>query len=498
MHAKSCYVPRATIALIFLCSPLLAAEDLAPELIDPFHAARWPATLPRQLAAEALPVTIDLNALRTLAPGEQIVFHPPAAPPITAAVEQIDHRSPLSWSLKGRLEGDADGFFILCVEDDAAAGLIQSTADGKLYQLSYVGAGVHEFAPVEAFTIPDCKTSGQAPAAISPPHKPSQPPTASAPRGGCEPPAPIGDVVIWYTPAARAAAGGTNAMNAQCQLAVDTANQTYVASLVTNRLKLVFRDEIAYTESGDVETDRNRLKGTSDGFMDFVHADRDFFGADFVSLFVESPDACGIAYCTPDGSDEGFCVVHRPCASSNFSFAHEIGHLQGCAHNREDAGSGCNEFCYSYGHRFFGNSGTGWRTVMSYDTDPSQFTRVGIWSNPDVSFDGRPCGVFNQCDGFPLQDRFNALTVAVTASDRELWRNSRYDVWVESGAPSPWRGTFADPYATVQDGVDAIIDGVVPLLQPELHMKAATYAESLTISKRMTITVCGGIARIGG
>ncbi|MFN8549148.1 MAG: zinc-dependent metalloprotease family protein [Candidatus Eisenbacteria bacterium] len=71
---------------------------------------------------------------------------------------------------------------------------------------------------------------------------------------------------------------------------------------------------------------------------------------DFVALFADSDaGGCGIAFCLPSGAPEGFAQVvdWTPCVEIP-GFAHEIGHLQGCAHNKEDAGSGCNNNCYSF------------------------------------------------------------------------------------------------------------------------------------------------------
>ncbi len=487
-----CRIPglQAIAALCVLAFPSWSRAQVR----SPLQATSWPlAPAPRAISPAALPVTVDFDALRKSSAGDELSFQY-AGDRLTAIVERTITRSPTSWSITCRVESDPDGFVILCVEEDALAGLIQSSKTGKLYRISYIAEGVHEFTPVGPIPIPDCKTvdGGPAPRAGSN----GQTPPPSAVEGGCLAPPTNGDVMIYYTPAARAEAGGVNAMNAQCQLAVDTANQTYVDSVISDQLTLVFRGEIAYIDSGVLETDRDRLKGTSDGFMDFVHADRDYYGADFVSLFVRDSDACGIAYCTPSGPEEGFCVVDSECASTNFSFAHEIGHLQGCAHNREDAGSGCNQDCYSFGHRFFGNSGSGWRTVMSYNNDTGDFTRIGRWSNPDIFFDGQPCGIWTgNCDD---DNRFNAATVSGTAPNRETWRNPKFDVWVERFAPAPYTGTFFDPFPTVQAGVDAVFAGGDSPVPPVLHLKAQTYPETLTLSRRMTITACGGVAAIGG
>lgn len=502
------------IARILALAVCLGSTDVFPSrAAELFLPASWPALSPRPLAPSAQPVLIDLATLAATEIGERLsVDLGPELGRVEAVVESITRRSPVSFSLRGRFEAEPDGFVLLAVEGEAAAGLIQlpvshprapETAIG--YVVQYVASGVHELSTIEPVTIDECKTSevgtGAPPVPgeeTLPPVAPSPtPPPGPLPTGSCPDPGPNGDVMIYYTPAARAEAGGTDAMNAQCQLAVDTANLTYIDSQITNRLTLIFRGEIAYTESGSSETDRNRLKSTSDGIMDQVHADRDFYGGDFVSLFLKQADsdACGIAYCTPSGAAEGFCTVTWSCASGNFSFAHELGHLQGCAHNRADAGSGCNEYCFSYGHRFFGNSGSGWRTVMSYDTDPGSYTRIGIWSNPGVSFDGQPCGVWTgSCTS---QSAFNAATVTSTAPDRESWRSSRFEVWVDRFGSGTPRGSYQAPFTTVAAGVAAVFSGGATPAQPLLRIKSAAYGEALVLSKAMRVEACGGLVSIG-
>ncbi|MBK8233860.1 MAG: hypothetical protein IPK72_25610 [Candidatus Eisenbacteria bacterium] len=495
-------------ALAFCLGSTEALPSRAAELFLP---ASWPAASPRPLPPSAQPVLLDLATVAATEIGERITLElGPELGRVETVVESITRRSPTSFSLHGRFESQPDGFVLLALEGEAAAGLIQvpvahprspETAIG--YVVQYVADGVHELSPIEPIAMDECKTSEGTPGAPTSEEEERRapvvptPPPGPLPAGTCADPGPHGDVMIYYTPAARAEAGGTDAMNAQCQLAVDTANLTYVDSQITNRLTLIFRGEIAYTESGSSETDRNRLKSTSDGIMDQVHADRDFYGGDFVSLFLKqtNSDACGIAYCTPSGASEGFCTVTWSCASGNFSFAHELGHLQGCAHNRADAGSGCNEYCFSYGHRFFGNSGSGWRTVMSYDTDPSAHTRIGIWSNPGVSFDGQPCGVWTgSCTS---QSAFNAATVTSTAPDREAWRSSRFEVWVDRFGSGTPRGTYQAPFTTVAAGVAAVFSGGPTPAQPLLRIKSAAYGEALVLSKAMRVEACGGVVSIG-
>ncbi|MBW7906141.1 MAG: M12 family metallo-peptidase [Phycisphaerae bacterium] len=474
-----------------------------------FSLAAWP----QQIAGKApsageTPVLVHQELLAVAEPGLKLSLG--VAPHrFDGTVTNVEVRL-TGQSVFGAIDDDPAGFFILTSEGDVTLGVLQSARVGRLYELRYVGDGVNAWAPIDASQFPagDCAT-GLRPHPVLPPDRNG--PAALEPgedrhqheeeqnngeiASSCNPPRHF-DVAIYYTTAAKNECGGTAAIQARCQLAVDTANQVYADSLISPRMVLVFRGETSYVETSDVETDRNRLADPSDGYLDGAHSTRDAYGADFVCLFVNAsdPDNCGIAYCTPSDSSYGFCVVQQGCAVGNLTFPHEVGHLQGCAHNPEDAGS-CNEYCDSYGHRFTGASGSKWRTVMSYNDANNPSTRIGIFSNPYVNFDGRPTGIRTEdCD----DDRFNAATVNTTAPDRENYRRPKFEVWVDfSELFGIERGTFQSPWNTLAEGVSAIYSGNAPLVEPTLWLKAGTSHETMTINKRMTIRSCG-VAIIGG
>ena len=104
------------------------------------------------------------------------------------------------------------------------------------------------------------------------------------------------DIAVFYTPAARAAAGGTAAIETVIDLLIAETNQAYAESGVQHRLVLVERSQVQYTETGDSFLDIDRLAKPSDGHMDGVHALRDRTGADLVHLlFVKKGNVGAIA-----------------------------------------------------------------------------------------------------------------------------------------------------------------------------------------------------------
>ncbi|MGB5657984.1 MAG: M12 family metallo-peptidase [Thermoanaerobaculia bacterium] len=139
------------------------------------------------------------------------------------------------------------------------------------------------------------------------------------------------DILVVYTPTARDNAGGTTAIKNLIDLAVVESNQSYANSGISQRLSLGDVQEVAYSEVGfNWSTALSRLRGTSDGYMDNVHGQRDASCADAVVLIVGSATSCGIGYLmttvSPGFEDAAFSVVSYNCATGYYSFAHELGH----------------------------------------------------------------------------------------------------------------------------------------------------------------------------
>lgn len=269
---------------------------------------------------------------------------------------------------------------------------------GRTYQIRFRGTSGHEAREVDPGVFRDHDD------AVPPPRPPV---SGFAPSGDIASTKAVEailddgstiDVMVVYTPQAQAAAGGTASMQSQIALGIAETNGAYTNSGAIQRLRLVHSAAVAYSDSGNINTDLARLAGTADSYMDEVHALRNAWGADLVSLWVENGGGfCGVGYMmstvSPSFASSGFNVVDRSCATGYYSFGHELGHNMGLRHDVY-IDPGTTPFAYAHGyvdvvHQF--------RTVMAYNNACTasgvNCTRIQHFSNPTVNYSGFTTGI---------------------------------------------------------------------------------------------------------
>jgi hypothetical protein len=220
------------------------------------------------------------------------------------------------------------------------------------------------------------------------------------------------DVMVVYTPAARNRNGGTAQMQANIDAQVALTNTIYANSGVVQRIRLVYKGEVQYTESGSMDTDLRRLTSTSDGSLDEVPILRDRYQADLVSLWGVYSDFCGLGWLMATESSgfqsNGYNVVSSPdCTAGNYpTFAHELGHNMGLRHDAfvdatpttvvtPEAGGASTTITYAHGYVDTVNR---FRTIMSY---PDQCASLG-YDCPRIPYFSNPLIQYDNATAYPL------------------------------------------------------------------------------------------------
>ena len=304
-----------------------------------------------------------------------------------------------------------------------------STAEGS-FRVSTIGGGTYSIEEIDA-TVPWVDgVLPDEPESVDPPPPPSpdaggaafslaDPAVSAASSGVSEI-----DVLVLYTPAAAAYAGGEASMRAQVELLFAETNTAFSNSGVSARVAGWAR-AVSYVESQDVGIDLDLLRGSLDGYLDEVHSMRSDLGADLVHLLVAyTPTAssdgsftCGVANPRLQPSAAfGVTLFYYQCS---YTFTHELGHNLGLLHDRYQhftyGSSRPAHAPYAYGYsnaETFSPIGGGqcWYTVMAYYKHCSDFLGRGF-AKQELRFSspyrrhpssGEPLGVLGEVETYSV------------------------------------------------------------------------------------------------
>ncbi|KAF1706178.1 reprolysin-like metallopeptidase [Pseudoxanthomonas sacheonensis] len=246
-------------------------------------------------------------------------------------------------------------------------------------------------------------------------------------------PASTVDVAIGYTAGFATAQGSQSAAVTRLAFLIDVGNQAFTNSLITGALRLVNAVQVDYTDTTTNKAALGELTGhngtttvTVPASLAPIRTARDQYGADLAVLVrkFQTPenDGCGIAWL--NGSDQtpinpttdddfGFAVISDGndtgtdgnsyfCAAE--TLVHELGHLMGSAHDRDnskktDGSLLYGRYPYSFGMKTTEANGN-FYTIMAYGDNNQNFYRT--FSNPLVLKCGPAgnlaCGVADQTD----------------------------------------------------------------------------------------------------
>jgi len=448
MHLKTAWLKAAALMLLLAAAASAPARQafVVPTTRDGTVEVDTSTTVVR-----AVHVLVDIKQLAAGSRSLRLIIFDRRTLNLTLdRIEPIPHKG-LIWY--GKVAKEPRSSAVLALVGQTVSGNIDTEA-GRAYQIRYVGGGVHSFREIDRTKFPNEGTP------LLGDVKLLQTPFAP---GVCatDPPTEI-DALVVYTPAARSAAGGQDAMEGTVYLALADTNESYLNSNIDQRLRLAHVEEVNYIETGMLGTDLASLQGGSGGLAS-VHALRDTFAADTVTLITEGGDSCGQGYYMSGVSQSfesyAYSVVPRACATGSYSFAHELGHNMGADHDVP------HEFApgaYPYNHGFFNTSPTApatpWRTIMAEEGSlPS--ARVKYFSNPSVNDSGGdPMGDTATADNHQVLNN-TALTVAnfrcSSPSVGNVWMK---DTWNDTGLePDPHTAgedMWKSPYIWVRNMQD--------------------------------------------
>ena len=336
-----------------------------------------------------------------------------------ATVTRVEATRSGGYALAGHLDSHPLSTFTLVVNGDTVAGTVLTPWDR--YELASppdtpgpstrLRTGVTAIRQVDPATLPGgCETDASSPLPVS-----AAAPSTTEPEeaGGADSNDPtIIDLAVFYTPATRKSWGGTALAETTIDLWVAETNKAYVDSEVNQRLRLVHRQEIDYTEAGsrNIGTELGRFETDGDGHMDEVHTIRTQVGADLLHLIIaKTSGSCGLANVWgPWG------VTKYRCGS--VAFAHELGHNMTLRHDWPPGQAQPNatpnatssqasdsdyrncEFGYVNQKAFEANApeSARWRTIMALNSQCRDHgfdcTHLMRFSNPDQTYGGDPLG----------------------------------------------------------------------------------------------------------
>jgi len=315
------------------------------------------------------------------------------------------------FDFKGSIQGDKLSSINLCARGSAI--IADVLYQGRFFTIRSSANGMHTIAEVDRSLFPD----EMPPINISSDASSDQnlDDYINSLEGTSHDDGSTIDIMVAYTTAVKNIYGQSG-VEALIDLSIMDTNQAYSNSHINTQLRLVHTVEVLdYNEASNMFGDLENLTFKDDGKMDEIHVLRDQYAADFVALLVVNFDLCGIAYIMQDPvqtfEERAFNVTNHSCATSTNTFAHEIGHNMGMAHNVEDAQS-LGTYNYSFG---YWAPNEAFRTVMAYQC-PGFCPRVLNYSNPNVLSSGLATGVADASD--------NARTANLNAIVLSNFRNS--------------------------------------------------------------------------
>jgi hypothetical protein len=302
----------------------------------------------------------------------------------------------------GRIAGYPDDFVSLAQRHGTIAGFLSST--GRTFEILPSVPGQHVLFEVKSQRMP-ISDAVRAPI-VSSQGKPQFGNSVVGNLSAAVCPV-VHDLLVLYTPAS-AATRSSSALESLIVAAVEAANASYRQSKVNITLSLVGLRMAGIAEGSNMPETLNILSCDA-GCI----ALRNSLGADIVLLVTEEQDKdwCGYAYIMDANSTQfapfAYAVVWSNCLSTE-ALTHEIGHVQGVAHDRETGGNP-GAFPYAHGYRRCAQDGVAFHDIMAYRCTDTPSDCLTTFASPDIFYHSYPTGISYELDPANSADAVRTL-----------------------------------------------------------------------------------------
>ena len=419
---------------------------------------------------------------------------------LTAIVERAAS-TPRGYALSGRIEGEAESAVTLVANGDLVLGTVWTPQ--ATYQLRTAGAaqvverdvrpagpaGIRraldgqprEFCLGVVDAGSDERATQSAGAARPAQTADSGPPAKARAEGDGgerrEDDGSVIDVLVLYTPQARRESGGHRSTLAKIDHNVAWTNDAYARSGVVHRIRLVAAVEATGYQEATLDDDVDRLADPNDGHLDEAHELSDAYSADEVLMQISGNWglAGGVAVAGLGG--ESLTRTGRV-------FAHELGHVLGLHHERQDPDFYITNrpFPYSYGYRLTVTCPGSDYYCVNFGTIMARGGRLPRFSNsahfheghrlgvpgdePTAALDG-PADAARHLNELRRQhasrrQSADACRYRLSSADAEIAAaGGMYALQVAAPAGCAWRARAADDFVEVVAGASGSGDGRV-------------------------------------
>lgn len=396
-------------------------------------------------AVRSRPTTLDDAALDAARAGDRLGFALFDDASVTAVVDRRTSSGGVTaWA--GRLEGEKGTFsavevggFRHITVSSAEDGTyeVASTKDGD-YVVTEAGPTVAEGKDVVAPRDSHADHAHEAGDAVQ--ARPSTGSTSDGAAAVASDASTTVDIAIVY-PASLPAQLGEGPMQAQFAQGIAQANQAFTTSGVATQLRLVGTRQLAQPQLSSVRSVLFAMQDPDDGLYDEIAGYRDVVHADLVSMWLSGSDpaqaTCGIGFLGGSGDAENdaanaFTALYVDgCATSNLTFAHEVGHNLSAGH---DAGASEAPQGKPYARGYVDVPGNT-LTIMAYPTTCGTCVRTLNFSNPNLLVNGRPQGTTAPVNTFNAQAINEQVPLAANYRQSQIYPGA-----VAIGGAARWKG----------------------------------------------------------